>query len=211
MAARGMTDGDEVSKAETMAARILEFVEQAEIEDTLDAGEKALLRQPAGSWSQLERNQASWLVEGVAVLAWTLCRAELPAYGTKCQAAPVSLSLGLFRPEVREQIGEWETRGQEEIAVWAARYFALHFRLHHYFAQAQKMDFAEVLRDPKWPHSVRDGLELVDGDLAIDGKALAEVGPERLGEVFSIVRERCKAFRWLTGYDKSYATVTRVQ
>jgi len=210
MTARGLTDGDESPKAQKMADRILEFTLEAGLAASFDAGEMGMLQAPAGSWSPAERNQARWLAQGIAVLAWTLGQAELPASGVRCQAAPVSLALGLFRPGMREQIGAWEMRGLEEILPWAAHYFALNWRLHQYLAKPEKFDFAGLLRDPKWQRSVRDGIELADGDLTIDGRPLQQVGQERLYEVFAIVRERCKAFRWLTGYDKSYATVTRV-
>ena len=209
MACRGMTDGDE-GQAQRMASKILEFVREAGIEDALDEEEMRLLRSRSGSWSQVERVQASWLVEGVGVLAWTLDQAELPKFDAKCQAVGVSLSLGLFQPGVRDEIGLWSTRRQEEIATGAAYYFALHWRLQRYLVKPEKMDLAGALRDSKWPQPVLDGLDLAVGDLTIDGGPLEEVRRERLGEVFCIVRERCKAFRWLTGYDRSYPTVMRV-
>jgi hypothetical protein len=211
IAARGMTDGDGPPRAQQMADRILEFACESGIGRSFDEGEKSMLARPAGAWSQMERNQASWLFEGLSVLAWAVKQSQLPAFETKCHATQVGLALGLFKPGTAEQMGLWPMRSLEEITPWAAHYFALNWRLHHYFVKPEKIDFEVVLRDQNWPPSVRKSLDLIDGDLILDGRALPEVGEARLSEVFGIVRERCKAFRWLTGYDASYATVAPVQ
>ena len=56
-----------------------------------------------------------------------------------------------------------------------------------------------------------DEVELIDGDLAIDGLPLAQVPHERAGEVFFVIRERFNAFKWLQGYAPQYAADTTIQ
>jgi hypothetical protein len=92
----------------------------------------------------------------------------------------------------------------------ALSYTALSRRLEQYQQKPEKLDFAARLKEPEGPRLLLDGVELKDGDLAIDGMPLDQIPQERFNEVCSIVRERLKALRWLLGHEKNYAAVATI-
>jgi hypothetical protein len=202
---------DEDSGASEMAEKILTFVNGVGITDEFLPGETRLLNAPFGTLTDFERVETSWLVEGMLVLAWAIGKAELPKFGTKCNAASVSIGLGMFRPGTKERLTQAVLRDPGEIEAAALSYLALNWRIGKFIADPrEKLDFVASLKDPNSPHLVVDGVELVDGDMAIDGLPLPKVKRDRFGEVFTIVRQRFNAFKWLQGYATQYAADTTV-
>jgi hypothetical protein len=210
LACRAMIDGDPDPEAQEMADRILTFTREAGIYDTYEPAEVRLLQAPFGSLPRRERVALSWAVEGVAVMAWALGKAALPPFDTRTQGAPIGCALGLFQHGSPEFLQEAKLRSPADIQMCALSYTVLSWRLAQYLQHREKVDFAARLREPDGPHMIVDGINLQGGDLAVDGMPLDQIEEDRLVEVCSIVRERHKAFRWLLGYDKSYAAVTTV-
>jgi hypothetical protein len=210
LACRAMIDGDTDPVAQQMAGMILPLTQQTGIYETYDPAEQRLLNAPWGSLPRRERVALSWAVEGVAVMAWALGKADLPSFDTRCEGAPVGSSLGLFQhaPEV---LRDATLRDPVEIEARALTYEILSWRLERFIDTRQRIDFASRLKDSTINHSIAGGFILLqDGDLAVDGAPLVEISDERLFEVCTIVRERHKAFRWLLGYEKNYAAVTTI-
>lgn len=91
-------------------------------------------------------------------------------------------------------------------------YLTLNWRIGHFVMNPKdRMDLAAKLKDPKSPHLLVDEVELVDGDMAVDGLPLAQVPRARAGEVFFVIRERFNAFKWMQGYSAEYSAMTSVQ
>lgn len=210
LACRAMIDGDPDPEAQAMADRILAFTREAGIYEIYEPAEIRLLQAPFGSLPRRERVALSWAVEGVAVMAWALGKAPLPPFDTKTQGAPIGCALGLFEHGSGESLQEAKLRNLAEIQMCALSYTVLSWRLAQYIEKRERLDFAARLKEPDGPHLTVDGINLQDGDLAIDGMPLEQLDEERLVEVCSIVRERHKAFRWLLGYEKNYAAVATV-
>jgi Domain of unknown function (DUF4272) len=209
LACRAMIDVD--PSAAEMAGAILQFVRGVGLEDAFEPCEARILQAPFGTLSEFEVVETSWVVEGIAVLAWALGKMELPPFSTKCPAAPVSIALGMFRPGTKETLSEAALRDAAEIESLALSYLALNWRIGRQIENPEKLDFAGQLSDPNRPHLLVDGLELRDGDLTIDGVELGQVGPDRFGEVFTIVRQRFNAFKWLQGYAACYGAEPTLQ
>jgi hypothetical protein len=210
LACRAMIDGDPNPSAPKMAEAIRTFVAGVRLEDVLEPAESRLVNAPFGAFREFEREETSWTVEGVAVLAWAIGKTELPPYWCNCNGATVSVALGMFRPETRETLGESRLRDANEIEMCALSYLVLNQRIGQYIASPGRMNLAVRLRDPNSPHLLVEGIELIDDDLAIDGLPLSQVEAERFGEVAQIVRERFNALKWLQGYSAWYGVSVTV-
>jgi hypothetical protein len=211
LACRAMIDGDPDPGALEMAGKILPLTHKAGVFETYDPAEVRLLQAPWGSLPRTARVALSWAVEGVAVMAWALGKAELPPFDIRCEGAPVGSALGLFQLEGSEALRDATLRDPAEIEAHALNYEVLSWRLEQFLETRQRIDFATRLKDSIILHSIAGDFTLLeDGDLAVDGAPLVEISEERLSEVCAIVRERHKAFRWLLGYEKNYAAVTPI-
>jgi hypothetical protein len=99
-------------------------------------------------------------------------------------------------------------RDQDEIEAMAETYLALHWRLREFGLRQGPMDFAHYASTCNWgPLRVVD-LEILDGDLAIDGVRLDQVEYRRYRQALSITQERHQAFNWLLGSEPVYSDVT---
>jgi hypothetical protein len=205
-----MDDFPDPRAAET-ASRMLDMMHEEGIDAGLEPTEIRFHRAPFGTLRHFERAEASWLVEGAAVLAWALCKSDLPNYFTRSPAIPVGRALGMFQPNARSLVQSAELRPAEEIELCTARYMALYWRLSAYRENPVPVDFEEQLREPDSPHLAIDGIELLDRDLAITGQPLHTLSHEAFSELWSIVAERYKALRWLMGWDEGYRTLTAIQ
>jgi hypothetical protein len=201
---------DQEPRAEKNAQAIPRLIRTQDI-NGLEPSEIRFLNAPFGTLSTFDRNQASWLVEGLTVLAWALRKAKLPSYSTKGDGAKASLALGMFGPAELDKATAEDLRDFQEIEMGAATYEAVFGRIMKHLKNPEKMDLTNLLKDPATGHLLVDGLELTDGDLSIDGLPLPAVRPERLQEVLGIVRERHRAFRWLLGADPTYQTLPVLQ
>ncbi len=210
LACRAMIDGDPDPTAQELAGRILPLTQETGIYETYEPAELRLLNAPWGSLPRRERVALSWAVEGVAVMAWALGKADLPSFDTRCQGAPVGSALGLFQhaPEV---LRDATLRDTAEIEARALTYEILSWRLERFLDDHKRIDFASRLKGSTVHGCVAGSFTLLEGgDLAVDGAPLVDISDERLFEVCTIVRERHKAFRWLLGYEKNYAAVTTI-
>jgi len=60
----------------------------------------------------------------------------------------------------------------------------------------------------QWGPWTLDGLELVEGDLAIRSTRIDRVPDDWYRQTISIVQERHKAFNWLLGFEERYSETT---
>lgn len=209
---RALIDADPNPRARQMAEKIMFFIDGVGLASALLPHEMRLLKAPFGTLSEEECAATSWLSEGMMVLAWAIGMAELPKPGEKCHPGPASIRLGMFQAGTGERLAQANLRDPMEIETKSLTYLALNWRIGRFVANpAEKVNFAARLKDPESPHLLVDEVELVDGDMAIDGLPLSQVPHERAGEVFFIVRERFNAFKWLQGFAPHYATEMAVQ
>lgn len=209
---RALIDADPNPRAREMSEKILFFVNGVGLTSDLLPHEMRLLKAPFGSLNETECAATSWLSEGMVLLAWAIGHAELPDFRTKCHPGPAAINLGMFRPGTKDRLAQATLRDPMEIEMKALTYLALNWRIGHFLLNpAEKIDFAARLKDPQSPHLLVDEVELLDGDMAIDGVPLVEVPHQRAGEVAFIVRERFNALQWLQGYAEHYSTEATVQ
>lgn len=211
MAFRGMVDHEQNPNAAKMAGRIPEIFNENWMELVVpDATELRFINAPFGSLLPAQRAEASWLIERMAVLAWAVGAAELPPFFRQINGAKVSKTLGIFQAEAKERVEAAHLRSPDEIVMGAETYAALQWRLSEHARNPGHVDLYQKVKDPESEHLTVEGLEFIEGDLAIEGVPLSTVQQEKLGLTFSIVYQRFKGFRWLLGYDRGESTVTAV-
>ena len=59
----------------------------------------------------------------------------------------------------------------------------------------------------KWAPLTVAELDLIDGDLAVQGERIERLSEDQYHMATSIARERHKAFNWLLGFDRIYSLV----
>lgn len=177
------------------------------VQDEIETREYDLLRAPLGTLERQAKIDASWQGEGAAVLAWALRRYELPAYDTSAEPSEVAERLG-FLHEHDVPLRSSDLRPLEEIDECREKLFAVHWRLREFWRTGERVDFVRVAREAYFGPLDIGGLPLIDGDLAIDGKALPDVGNDRCLECLEIASERHRAANWLAGTEIAYSEVT---
>lgn len=210
MAYKGMVDGDRRPKAKEMVNSIPAIFRQDWIDGlTLDAGEKRFVNAAFGTLQPFQRAEASWLIEGMAVLAWAVGVANLPPFYRKINGSEVSKALGIFQPDARERIEQATLRDSDEIVMGARTYNALMCRLNEYLKERKRVELCKKLSDEKG-HLIVDGLDFLDGDLAIEGLPLDKTPDEKLALVAAIAYQRNRQFRWLLGLERAVSAVSTV-
>jgi hypothetical protein len=209
---RAMIDSDPDPGAKKMSDNVLAFVEGVGLSQDLLPHQMRMLNAKFGTLSESVCVETSWLSEGMVVLAWSIGLAELPDFRTKPHPGPTAIRLGMFQPGTKARLEQAVLRDANEIEAKALTYLVLNWRIGNFILNPQdRMDLAAKLKDPRSPHLLVDEVELLDGDMAIDGLPLAGVPHDRAGEVFQIVRERFNAFKWLQGYSSQYSADTNIQ
>lgn len=208
---RAMIDADPSPGARKMSDNILLFVNGVGLVDDLLPHEMSMLSAPFGTLGEPECAQTSWLSEGMVVLAWAIGLTDLPGPRTKCDPGPAAVSLGMFQPGTKDRLAQAVLRVPDEIESKSLTYLTLNWRIGQFIqSPKEKVDLEAKIKDPESPHLLVDEVELIDGDMAIDGLPLSAVAHERAGEVFFTVRERFNAFKWLQGYSTHYSADTNL-
>lgn len=211
MACRGMIDGDQHPKAQATAERIREIFRQSWLDGLiLDAAEQRFINAPFGVLNHLNRSEASWLIERMAVLAWALGVAELPNYYTKVNPNAVGQSLGMFRNDHAERIANATIRETCEITMRGDLYHVLAWRLSEFRKEKKTIDLETKLTAKDSAHLIVDGIYFIDRDLAVNEHALAELNDADFDQTAALVHYRYKEFRWLFGYERGESTISIV-
>jgi len=194
------------SGAEARRAEMLRWLDTAGVTPALEPEEFAILRAPLGSLTEQQQKNAGWRSEGLAVLAWALKRWELGSFEVPADAPAIAEALGFMKPEGLEMLKSPELRSRSEREELARRLYLIHMRLRQaYDTKASSKSIAQLARELK-VDPVKLGL--VDDDLAVSGRRLAEVPREVVRYAISTVVERHRAANWLLGDNPVYSEVS---
>ncbi len=206
VAARGFLDAERPADAEEMQGDLVAFIDRNGLRDELEPSEAALLAAPIGSMSRQAMIDATWRLEGMSVLAWSLGVAEVPAHDQPVEGLRMCVSLGLLSRERPLLLELPQRRTPEEIRRMESRLFGIHWRMVDFRAQSTRLDFRAVAArnwSGMWDLS---NVPLVDDDLAIRGVRVDLADPAARSETESIARERHQAINWIMGRSPSYST-----
>jgi hypothetical protein len=141
--------------------------------------------------------EATWRLEGAVVLAWALHLVDrLPPFDESTD--PMALSSILRFPEgaaTREVLKVATRRHQALIDAEAERHRSIRWRLHDFAAHPQALELASFIGpdgQPRFGH-----VPVLDGDLAVGGRPIAEADPQAVEIARAITDERLRALHWL--------------
>jgi hypothetical protein len=192
--------------AEDFRQRVIRWLDDVNVSAELEEHERELLHTPLGGVDQRAVINATWLAEGLAVLAWALGTMDLPPYDDSVDPAEVADTLGFMGDQAREVI-QSALVDAEAIEAFQSSILTAHWRLRQYGLQPEKLDFTAFVKTAWFGPLSLDGLRLVDGDLAIGDEPISQASEEACSHCQSIVQERHRAANWLAGWGEPYSEV----
>lgn len=193
-----MEQGASDPKAPADYADLAAWVQELGIDEELEPQERAVLQSPLGGLDPSAAIQASWRLEGLVVLAWSLGLFALPPHDQLVDVRPLWRSLGLCDgPASRSLLSGARLRSPDEVGAMRDRLFALHWRLRQFTLKPAAMEFAEFARTCWFGPLDISGMPLMEGDLALQGQRLDRVPRDVLETVHSSAQERHQAANWL--------------
>jgi hypothetical protein len=96
---RGFSEGfADKEEGADLVRRSIAWLDSLAIDQELCAWERSILSTPFGHLSEKDIIKASWLCEGLIVLAWALNRVDILSYDIQCDPPEVANSLGYLQP-----------------------------------------------------------------------------------------------------------------
>lgn len=195
---RGFIDTD-AADAGDLWTRIEAWFSRLALNGELEEWEKAFIAKPLGTLEDRERIDATWLSEGLLVLAWALGRYGMPPYDQPIVAAEVTDALGLLKPDAETVLAKRSLRSPSELEDFRQDIFAINWRLREFRVTGQPIDFATVAKTAWFGSLSLARVRLVDGDLAIGATRIDKTDKRMFHRCASIVQERHRAINWLLG------------
>jgi hypothetical protein len=202
------------------------------LDDEFEPDERATLMS-AGSLSQRQKLESSWLIEGASALVWALGLGDPLPFDSMCKPSLVRKQLGFLVPERLKTGVEPMLRPHAELVVEFERLWTVHWRLTDYRIRPGIKEFEKLGgRSPFWfgplaidgiptamvRNPAQDEPELdIQGmadmtseevaDMAIRGHAISEAPDDDRNQCESIVLERRRALGWVCGLTALYSDV----
>ena len=194
--------------AEQLRKNVIKWLKRIGVSDEMERSEAALLSTPLGKLDKKTTIDASWISEGMVVLAWVLGCVPLPPFYSECEPSDVANAMGFLGERENTVLQRLRLRDSGEVAVYEETYLTLHWRLRQFSTESRPMDFAAYVSSCKWGPLRLDQLELCEGDLAVAGVRIDRLDYALFRKTLSIVQQRHQAFNWLIGWDSIYSQVT---
>jgi hypothetical protein len=114
---RGFVDNDKANEsgASGPAKKSKDWLFALGLDEGLSDWECKILSAEFGQLQERDRINASWLAEGLVILAWALGRVSLPAFDTQCDPSAIANALGFLQPESETVLAKPSLRSQEEL------------------------------------------------------------------------------------------------
>ena len=179
--------------------RVLTWVDGAGAGDELENGEQAILRWPPGTLDASTAAEASWQIEGAAVMAWALgLLDDLPWYDRAMDPAVLSAILGFPDAErTRSVLRSVAARRPTAIDAEAARYQGTYWQLRE-IATALQTRALEPWSPPVLSRPGNSPTGPSTGrDLVVAGTPAVDADPEAVDLALGITGERLRALNWL--------------
>jgi hypothetical protein len=186
--------------AEALYARTLGWITDLKLTDQLSPTELALLKTPLGKLTDTQVVEATWSVEGLAMLAWGATLYDFPKPDEKVDPYLVTDAVGFMSNDVKAIISSATLRPCAELTVCRELLYAIHCRLRDFLRNQQSQHFTKWI-EKWWLDALGVPLDylIVDNDLAIDRKPVTNVPLDRVRTCEWIICERHRAICWLTG------------
>jgi hypothetical protein len=206
---RGVIENDpDPEGAEGLRNRLLPWLEAVGAATELEDRERQMLSAPIGLLDRKASLNASWQSEGMTALAWALDCIELPPFYEQCDPAETAAKMGFLRTLEETPLSKPFLQPADQIGALADSYLTVHWRLREQTLRPRHMDFVEYVAQCNWGPLHLDGVETVEGDLAVKGTPLNRLKENQFREALSITQERHHALNWLRGFEELYSLVT---
>jgi len=192
------------------AAKVRELGEwfwSLQVAEELEPHERAGLDSEPGRMRRglVERLLLSF--ESIVVLAWALRLAELPAHDEPVDPKQLCETVGLFSEDARYVIDSADLRSPHELREAADRILAVHWRLNQFERDNAPLNMAGMAKEA-WFGEIDSGkLSLIDNDLAIANRPVAEIEDDTREQCRVITIERHRAINWLLGHHPTFSKV----
>ncbi len=200
---RGFVERDRsnAKEAGALVKRACNWLRGLGLEEELSAWERQVLDAPFGTLPERDRINASWLSEGLVVLAWALGKAELPGVDEQCSPADTANCLGFLEPIDATVLKDPQIRPLSELQEYNEFIYNIHWRVRDFSLNRRRYDF-ESLAQKAWGEPVlRHGLVLRERDLCVNGVPISQSEESAWRALVSITQERHRASNWLIGYE----------
>lgn len=162
--------------------------------------ERKVLCTEFGCLEDDDRINASWLAEGLIVLAWALKCADLPAFDVQCDPSATANALGFLQPLADTVLAKPCLRSSDELAGYNEFVYNLHWRTRHFSLNHRPYDFESLARNAWGEPILRFGLKLCQKDIKLGTGPLFKAKGNSWRGLASITQERHRASNWLIGY-----------
>lgn len=198
VAARALTEYDGLDVPEAREG-INAWVRSVGASAELEYWEDGVLRRPAGGLDEADLAHGSWQIEGAVVMAWALDLVDdLPPHD---QAVDPTLLSAVVRfpsaDETRAVLRSARRRRQRSIDGEAQRHYSIYWRLLEFAANHEALDLESFSRGSPTGPLRFDEVPLLDGDLAVGDRPIADADPDQVDVALGIMAERLRALNWL--------------
>ncbi len=199
---RGFIDNDKAnaSGASGFAKKSKDWFYALGLDEDLSDWERKILSTEFGQLQERDRINASWLSEGLVILAWALGRVDLPVFDLQCDPSATANALGFLQPESETVLAKPSLRSSGELSEYNEFIYNVHWRIRDLSVNHRSYDFESLARKAWGEPVLRFGLKLTEKDIQIAGQPLSKA-PENIWRgLSSITQERHRASNWLIGY-----------
>ncbi len=204
---RSFIDEPDNEHCANLQAAMKSWLHDMGAEQELELWEADCIHAPLGSLEPQIRTNASWLSEGLGILAWALNLHDLAPHDECIDPQEVSNELDFLHPEAAELFHEAELRNTEETESESDKALAIHWRLRQFQLDGRPINFGEFAKTAWFGPLNIEEVALVDGDLSINRQPLSKASAEHVSIAMSTARERHRAFNWLLGHEEVYSQV----
>jgi hypothetical protein len=141
-----LEEGADDPHTEQLRGQIRGWLGELGLHDACSERERKLLERPVGRLGQREQIDASWLSEGLAVLAWALGRYDFPQPDAQLDPRRVAEALGFLRESAGALLAVPTVRPEEELAVAEARLVLVAQRLTAFASDRSHLDLAALAK-----------------------------------------------------------------
>ncbi|HEX8914259.1 MAG TPA: DUF4272 domain-containing protein, partial [Humisphaera sp.] len=207
--ARGLLEQEDPADpgVEETRQRLLKWVADVGIGDELEPDEWKALQRPIAKLDRQAALNATWRLEGLAVLAWALNRIEIPPIDEQVDPGELLPAVGILDADRAAALLAAPLRPPAELNRYADHMFAIHWRLRDFRLRPKAMNFREFAKTAWFGPLDIEGVRLIDDDLAVGDAPIASADPARVGAAQSGAMERHQAANWLRGDHPVYSCV----
>jgi hypothetical protein len=205
---RGLIENErgKFDQPDEIRGRMLQWIDETQIAGEIEPEEWKVLQRPVGSLEQQDAINAGWRLEGLGVLLWALGRYELPPYDQLVIPGDLFEAACLGEAEsARELIAGTRLRSAEKLSEYQAHALMVHWRLRDFTIRPTAMDFVAFSKKSFIGAFDLGPFHIVNNDMALCGKPIAEAEPQVFSTCQSAASERHLAINWLFGYSKVYS------